>query len=106
MLGRTATGPLKLGLGTISALAFCGQIGLAQAQEPTSLPVKVVVVTMFELGEDTGDRPGEACCRWTATAASRACSRTDRRVRSGVSIRCGPLSARHEGCRKVSVSIR
>ena len=59
MLGRTATKPLKLGLGTIWALAFCGQIGLAQAQEPTSLPVKVVVVTMFELGEDTGDRPGE-----------------------------------------------
>ena len=59
MLGRTATGPLKLGLGTISALAFCGQIGLAQAQGPTSLPVKVVVVSMFELGEDTGDRPGE-----------------------------------------------
>ncbi len=59
MLGRTATRPSKLRLGTISALALCGQIGLAQAQEPTPLPVKVVVVTMFELGEDTGDRPGE-----------------------------------------------
>jgi purine nucleoside permease len=59
MLGRTATAPSKLRLGTISALALCGQIGLAQAQDPAPLPVKVVVVTMFELGEDTGDRPGE-----------------------------------------------
>jgi purine nucleoside permease len=23
------------------------------------IPIKVVVVTMFEIGEDTGDRPGE-----------------------------------------------
>jgi purine nucleoside permease len=59
MRGRTATAPSKLRLGTISALALCGQIGLAQAQGPAPLPVKVVVVTMFELGEDTGDRPGE-----------------------------------------------
>jgi purine nucleoside permease len=31
----------------------------ADAQEPDSIPIKVVVVTMFEIGEDTGDRPGE-----------------------------------------------
>ena len=32
-------------------------IGMANAQKP--IPVKVVVVTMFERGEDTGDGPGE-----------------------------------------------
>src|SRR5215472_6979598 len=37
-------------------------VGLASAQTPASdkpIPVKVVVVTMFERGEDTGDVPGE-----------------------------------------------
>ncbi len=29
------------------------------AQEQIPIPIKVVVVTMFEIGEDTGDRPGE-----------------------------------------------
>jgi purine nucleoside permease len=29
------------------------------AQQQTPIPIKVVVVTMFEIGEDTGDRPGE-----------------------------------------------
>jgi len=29
------------------------------AAKPRPIPVKVVVVTMFEVGEDTGDRPGE-----------------------------------------------
>ncbi len=32
-------------------------LGLAQAQK--RMPIKVVVVTMFERGEDTGDAPGE-----------------------------------------------
>jgi purine nucleoside permease len=31
----------------------------ADAQERDSIPIKVVVVTMFEIGGDTGDRPGE-----------------------------------------------
>ena len=29
------------------------------AQEAASYPVRVVVVTMFEIGADTGDTPGE-----------------------------------------------
>ena len=29
------------------------------AQKPSTLPVKVVIVTMFEIGEDVGDRAGE-----------------------------------------------
>jgi purine nucleoside permease len=29
------------------------------AARPSPIPIKVVVVTMFEIGEDTGDRPGE-----------------------------------------------
>jgi len=29
------------------------------AQEQNPIPIKVVVVTMFEIGEDTGDRPRE-----------------------------------------------
>lgn len=31
----------------------------AFAQAPARIPVKVVVVTMFEIGDDTGDMPGE-----------------------------------------------
>ena len=31
----------------------------AIAAQTDVLPVKVVVVTMFEIGEDTGDQPGE-----------------------------------------------
>lgn len=45
-------------------LCVCSLISvnhLVQAQAPTlsPLPIKVVVVTMFEQGEDTGDAPGE-----------------------------------------------
>jgi purine nucleoside permease len=38
------------------AAAWCV---LARAAEPTPIEVKVVVVTMFEIGADTGDAPGE-----------------------------------------------
>lgn len=39
-------------------LALFASVTLA-AQPPKPVPVKVVVVTMFEQGSDTGDRPGE-----------------------------------------------
>jgi len=44
--------------------ACCPSVLLAQAGAPAAAPkapihVKVVVVTMFERGEDTGDAPGE-----------------------------------------------
>ena len=39
-----------LGLIALSVLAFA---------QPHPIPVKVVVVAMFEVGEDTGDKPGE-----------------------------------------------
>jgi purine nucleoside permease len=32
---------------------------LAQTEAPTPIPIKVVIVTTFEPGEDTGDTPGE-----------------------------------------------
>ena len=42
---------------------LCGSlVSLVRAQSPTPvqpIPAKVVVVTMFERGEDTGDQPGE-----------------------------------------------
>jgi len=38
-------------------LGFVLSTGLARAEPP--LPIKVVVVSMFEIGEDTGDTPGE-----------------------------------------------
>ena len=31
----------------------------ASAADPSPIPVRVVVVTTFELGDDTGDKPGE-----------------------------------------------
>ena len=48
----------------LSVIALCGcaptKIEAPQVAEPTApIPVKVVVVTMFEIGEDQGDKPGE-----------------------------------------------
>src|ERR1700722_11041683 len=40
-------------------LAFSCAIGRVSAQGTGKLPVRVVVVTTFELGNDTGDTPGE-----------------------------------------------
>jgi purine nucleoside permease len=31
----------------------------AAAKKEAAIPIKVVIVTMFEVGEDSGDRPGE-----------------------------------------------
>jgi purine nucleoside permease len=51
--------------GTLSALLLATLVAAlparpARAQaEPAPLPIKVVLVTMFELGADRGDRPGE-----------------------------------------------
>jgi purine nucleoside permease len=46
--------------GTLLALAICGGGARAQtAARVDPIHVKVVVVTMFERGEDTGDTPGE-----------------------------------------------
>jgi purine nucleoside permease len=44
----------------VSALLFlASSAGLLVAQAATPIQIKVVVVTMFERGEDTGDTPGE-----------------------------------------------
>jgi len=47
----------------ISLLSILTILAACQPQPgqnvPSKLPIKVVVVTMFEQGEDTGDRPGE-----------------------------------------------
>jgi purine nucleoside permease len=43
---------LSLFLGALSAMA-------ASSSDAQPIPIKVVVVTMFEAGADTGDRPGE-----------------------------------------------
>ena len=42
-----------------AALIFAARHSNAQAQPAKPIPVKVVVVAMFEPGEDTGDTPGE-----------------------------------------------
>src|ERR1700689_1133008 len=53
MRSNVAAATLFLGiLGALSAPAP------SLAQSPT-IPIKVVIVTMFEAGADTGDRPGE-----------------------------------------------
>src|SRR3989442_9653682 len=49
----------KLSLSLI-LLACCDGVPYAQTPVPAQpIPIKVVVVTMFERGEDTGDTPGE-----------------------------------------------
>lgn len=43
----------------IGALCFAGIINSAISKESDPLKVKAVIVTMFEIGEDEGDQPGE-----------------------------------------------
>lgn len=51
---------LALGLGVGCATAPApSPVTRSPAEVGTRIPVKVVVVTLFEIGEDTGDKPGE-----------------------------------------------
>ena len=43
----------------ILALSLASAASAAQTPAQTPIPVKVVVITMFEIGQDTGDTPGE-----------------------------------------------
>jgi purine nucleoside permease len=43
----------------LRALVLLAVLAGAVAAQPQAIPVKVVVVTMFEVGADTGDKPGE-----------------------------------------------
>jgi purine nucleoside permease len=45
--------------GLWACLAAASWSGAAAAASPEQIPVRVVVVTMFEVGDDTGDTPGE-----------------------------------------------
>lgn len=46
-------------LALAALLAAQGGAALADSRDADPLPIKVVVVTMFEVGEDEGDQPGE-----------------------------------------------
>lgn len=51
---------LRCWLATCFALVVCAPLLHAQTARATKpIPIKVVVVAMFEVGEDTGDKPGE-----------------------------------------------
>jgi purine nucleoside permease len=56
LLCRLALWPLALA--TVMVVGHGGP-AVGQNGESAPLPIKVVIVTMFELGEDQGDRPGE-----------------------------------------------
>lgn len=43
----------------VSLSMFLGPCPFAQAGGAAPIPVRVVIITTFEVGEDTGDRPGE-----------------------------------------------
>jgi len=43
----------------LASLLLLASLAGTAAARPRPIPVKVVVVTMFEVGEDTGDQPGE-----------------------------------------------
>src|SRR5579864_1176135 len=54
------SGFARYALARLLLLAVTGTRLIAQStSSPPPIPVKVVVVTMFERGEDTGDTPGE-----------------------------------------------
>lgn len=46
-------------LRTLSCFSLLAALAAAAAAQPRPIPVKVVIVTTFEVGADTGDRPGE-----------------------------------------------
>lgn len=53
---------ILLGILSLCLLVGCSSVKNGpdrSAQKPSTLPVKVVIVTMFEIGEDVGDRAGE-----------------------------------------------
>jgi purine nucleoside permease len=50
---------LALFLRVLLFVLFSGGLAYAQTRAPAPIPIKIVVVTMFEPGEDTGDVPGE-----------------------------------------------
>jgi purine nucleoside permease len=43
----------------VLVVLICFGLPASAWAQPAALPVRVVVVTMFEIGEDTGDKPGE-----------------------------------------------
>ena len=51
--------PAAVALAAILALLGGGCAAPRAASPPHPIPIKVVVVTLFEIGEDTGDKPGE-----------------------------------------------
>jgi len=58
MMPTVKSSLLLLALAALPIAAWCAT-DAAQAQTTAPIPVKVVVVTMFEVGADTGDAPGE-----------------------------------------------
>jgi len=60
---RRNSTPASDSVGRLLALMFlvacCGPVQAQTASPPAPIRIKVVVVTMFERGEDTGDTPGE-----------------------------------------------
>jgi purine nucleoside permease len=49
----------RLGAAALLILAEAATIARAEASKPAPIPIRVVVVTTFEVGQDTGDAPGE-----------------------------------------------
>jgi purine nucleoside permease len=50
---------MKTLMHALLAIGCCAALSITMEAAPKRIPVKVVVVTMFEVGEDTGDQPGE-----------------------------------------------
>jgi purine nucleoside permease len=66
---RLASLPVLQSAGALMALLCLLAAGPAGADE-AKIPIKVVVVTMFEVGEDSGDTPGEFQ-EWVENSAQR-----------------------------------
>ena len=54
-----ATIPMRILHCSLAALLTLSSAVAAKPKAPAAIPVKVVVVAMFEVGKDTGDTPGE-----------------------------------------------
>lgn len=60
LFNQDKTGRIRTGLAIILALAICVQVLAACSSSAKKTPLRVIIIPKFEIGEMSGDFPGEA----------------------------------------------